>query len=105
METYVLYGKDCEKYLQNMDAVGAPIRDTDMVVVELDDEARSATCTFVPGGENVGNFIPEEDNYEGAADALGEILKLCECGPQLLCMRLRVLLPVIDDSRCMTEGN
>ena len=36
----------------------------DRVIIEIDHEKRSATWMIVPEGENPGNFVPEDDDYD-----------------------------------------
>jgi hypothetical protein len=64
-ETFELTGKDVRDYFENDPENQDQLEKGDRVIVTLYHERKAATWMVVPEGENPGNFVSEEDDYEG----------------------------------------
>ena len=71
-ETFELTGKDARDYFENDPENQDQLEKGDRVIVTLYHERKAATWMVVPEGENPGNFVSEEDDYEGVVLFLAE---------------------------------
>lgn len=65
-ETFELTWKDARDYFENDPENQDQLGKGDRVIVTLHHEKEDATWMVVPEGENPGNFVSGEDDYEGA---------------------------------------